>query len=99
MFDSPDKFIIFLGSTQGIGWLLSFVQERSSLYQKLSPSGKQFVNGLLCVGLPLLALAAQLYVPPEFWITINPWFAALVVGMGVWLGSQVGHAVDRKLIK
>lgn len=99
MFDSFNAFLTFLGTTQGIGWALSMLQERSSIFQKLSPGGKQFVNGLVCVLLPILSYAIGLYVPPKMLDIANPWFMAFVLGMGVWGGSQVGHAVDRKLIK
>lgn len=78
-----------------LGSIIAFLFERFHWFQKLGTDAKFWMIGALSIGLPVVATALVLYVPPEVWVTLEPFWKAIFAGGTAWLGSQVAH----KLLK
>lgn len=85
-----------IASSAVTGAIVSFLAERSGLFQNLEPKVKQAVVFVVSLGLPLGAFLLLQYVPADVWAALEPYWQVLAAGFLVWLGSQVTHAI-RKL--
>lgn len=76
------------------GGIVSFLLERTTWFDKMSPNGKWWLTFGLMVGLPVVAQLLLMFVPPEIWAQLEPIWQALALGFVGWLGSQVTHKLD-----
>ena len=80
------------------GACVSWVEERSHLYQKLPARWKEVVNALIVGIVPALVAWSEGFWLPEFGSAAGV-FEALLLLLVPWLYSQVAHLVDLYLQK
>ena len=91
MDDNILKVLAFLAGGGGLGAITAFVFERFKWFQKLTPDAKFWTIGAISIGIPSVATALLLYVPPEVWAALQPFWLAVVGGGAFWLSSQFSH--------
>ena len=76
-----------------LGVLISYIEERIGVFQRLSPRAKQTVNTIVAGIVPLLVSVGvnQTAADQVGWVLL------LVAPAVVYLGSQGGHQLDRIL--
>jgi len=85
------EVLAMLAGGLGVGTVISFLLERMGLFQGLSSKAKWWVVLGLNLGLPLAAVLALQLIPPQVWVTLEPYWKTLAVGFLGWAGSQVAH--------
>ena len=87
------EILTMLAGGIGVGAVVSFLLEKTGLFQRLSSTAKWWVVLGLNLGLPLVAVLALQLVPPHVWVALEPYWKALAMGFLGWAGSQVVHKV------
>jgi hypothetical protein len=88
------QFLTWLASAGGAAAVLSFVLERISAFQDLTPDAKSWVNLGGTIVLALGAFAVLTYVPKDVLTQLAPWFQIVAACVTAWLASQVAHRID-----
>jgi len=90
------KWILYAG---GAVMIVSWVAERWPWFQALASDVKKILSITVSCALALGGYALLLYVPPEFWVQIDPWIK-LVLGVASSYGiGQVVHYYDSERIR
>jgi len=82
-------FLSLIGSPVFIGVILSVVLVRWAWFVNLSNKAKFWIVGGVSILLPILSRALTLYLPAGMVDFIEQWFPTVVIGMGIWMSSQV----------
>jgi len=82
-------FLTLIGSPVFIGVIISFVLVRWAWFVNLTSKAKFWLVGGISIVLPIASRALTLYLPTGVVDFIEQWYPALVVGMGIWMSSQV----------
>ena len=82
-------FLVLIGSPVFIGVILSFLLVRWQWFANLQNKTKFWLVGLVCIILPIVSRALTLYLPGGVVAFIEEWFPTIVIGMGIWMSSQV----------
>lgn len=88
--DILDVLSLLVSGVAG-GYILSFLAEKTTLFQKLSSSAKSALILGISIGLPIIGQLLIQFVPPSFWEAAQPYWRALATGFTVWLGSQYAY--------
>ena len=83
------EFLVMIGSPVFIGVILSFLLVRWQWFVNLQNKTKFWIVGLVCIILPIISRALTLYLPIGVVAFVEEWYPTLVVGMGIWMSSQV----------
>lgn len=86
----PNIFDVLSLLVSGVagGYILSFIAEKTTLFQKLSAQAKSWLIFAVSILLPLIGQLLIQFVPVAFWEVVQPYWAALATGFVVWMGSQ-----------
>ena len=89
----PNIFEVLSLLVSGVasGFVLSFLAEKTTLFQKLSSQAKTWVVLGISIGLPVIGQVLIQFVPPSFWEAVQPYWQALATGFVVWMGSQYAY--------
>jgi len=82
-------FLSLIGSPVFIGVILSVILVRWAWFVNLSNKAKFWIVGGVSIFLPILSRALTLYLPVGMVDFIEQWFPTVVIGMGIWMSSQV----------
>jgi len=82
-------FLSLIGSPVFIGVILSVILVRWAWFVNLSNKAKFWIVGGVSIFLPILSRALTLYLPVGVVDFIEQWFPTVVIGMGIWMSSQV----------
>jgi len=82
-------FLSLIGSPVFIGVLLSVILVRWAWFVNLPNKAKFWIVGGVSIFLPILSRALTLYLPVGMVDFIEQWFPTVVIGMGIWMSSQV----------
>ena len=89
----PNIFDVLSLLVSGVasGYILSFLAEKTNLFQKLSSQAKSWLIFAVSILLPVLGQVLIQFVPVTFWEVVQPYWQALATGFVVWLGSQYAY--------
>lgn len=82
-------FLTLIGSPVFIGVIISVLLVRWQWFVNLQNKAKFWIVGAICLLLPIASRALTLYLPAGVVEFIEQWFPTLVVGMGIWMSSQI----------
>jgi len=87
--NSFSEFLVFIGSPTFIGVIVSVVLVKWAWFVNLESQIKFWIVGGVSVLLPIISRALIIYLPAGALEFINEWYPTIVIGMGVWVSSQV----------
>ena len=82
-------FLVLIGSPLFVGVILSVLLVRWPWFVNLGTQAKFWIVGLVSLGLPILSQVLLLYIPADIVLFIEGWWPPIVIGMGIWMSSQV----------
>jgi len=82
-------FLSLIGSPIFIGVILSVILVRWTWFVNLSNKAKFWIVGAVSILLPIISQALVLYLPTGVSAFLEQWYPTVVIGMGVWMSSQV----------
>lgn len=82
-------FLTLIGSPVFIGIIISVLLVRWAWFVNLQNKAKFWIVGAICLILPIVSKALTMYLPVGVVEFIEQWFPTLVIGMGIWMTSQV----------
>lgn len=82
-------FLTMIGSPVFIGVIISVLLVRWPWFVNLQNKAKFWLVGAVCLILPIISKALTMYLPVSAVEFIEQWFPTLVLGMGIWMSSQI----------
>jgi hypothetical protein len=76
--------------------LASGFYETQGWFQKQAPRGRRIITMLTAAALGIGAVALTQYVPKETLAALQPYFAAVMLGVGPFLGGELYHKLTKK---
>jgi len=82
-------FLTLIGSPVFVGVVLSVILVRWQWFVNLQNKVKFWLVGAVCLFFPIASRALTLYLPAGVVDFIEQWYPTVVIGMGIWMSSQV----------
>lgn len=87
--NSFKDFLTLIGSPVFIGVIISVLLVRWPWFVNLQNKIKFWIVGMICLILPIISKALTMYLPVGVVDFIEQWFPTVVLGMGIWMSSQI----------
>lgn len=88
-------FLNWLASGLGANVLFSYLAERWPWFQSLAADAKSWLSVLATAVIAIAAYATLTYVPASFWVMVSPYWEIIVGAIGMYVGTQTFHKVDK----
>lgn len=79
----------------GVILVASFILDKIPAFVALPPDAKRYINMGVSVALALGSYAALLYVPPEVFAILDPWFKIAMGVVVMYAGQQAIHQLTK----
>jgi hypothetical protein len=96
---SVTDFLQWLASGLGANVVFSYLAERWPWFQAKSADAKTWLSIACTAVIAIGAYATLTYVPSSFWTLISPYWMIVVGAVGMYLGTQFYHNVDKTSTK
>ena len=94
---SVTDLLTWLFGGLGASLVVSYIFERWNWFQRQSFDLKKLLTTISASVLAILAFIVFTYVPPEFWVSISPYWQIIVAIVTTNYGTQVFHKYDKEL--